>query len=414
MKKILRKIHLWLSVPVGLIITVICLSGAMLVFETEIMESYYYSRYHVSEIKEKPLPMAQLIATVSKELPDTLSVASIQITADPKKNYRVGLTERTSGFIYVNPYTGEITEEYIVDNKGNFFSTIRRLHRWLLDDYKRDGSLSIGKTIVGVTTIIFVLILVTGIVIWMPKTRKKLKRSFKIRIKHGRKRFLRDLHTVGGIYAALVLLILALTGLTWSFTWYRHIFYGAFGVELLQKPQQKGVLSQTRLELPKDSVKSHLYPETRLGTKQSDQKISKLLPPKSCYAKWQDVIDELMAQNPDFETIEIQDGKVSLSSYKQIGNRRASDNYLFDPNTGIITETKFYQDQDKTQKLRGWIYSVHVGSWAGILSKVITFLAAILGASLPITGYYLWLRKYIRKEKKRKRRKNDTFIKSQI
>ena len=38
MKKIFSKIHLWLSVPFGLLITLICFSGAMLVFETEVME----------------------------------------------------------------------------------------------------------------------------------------------------------------------------------------------------------------------------------------------------------------------------------------------------------------------------------------------------------------------------------------
>ena len=36
MKKIFSKIHLWLSVPFGLLITLICFSGAMLVFETEV------------------------------------------------------------------------------------------------------------------------------------------------------------------------------------------------------------------------------------------------------------------------------------------------------------------------------------------------------------------------------------------
>ena len=36
MKKIFRQIHLWLSVPFGLIISLICFSGAMLVFENEV------------------------------------------------------------------------------------------------------------------------------------------------------------------------------------------------------------------------------------------------------------------------------------------------------------------------------------------------------------------------------------------
>ena len=38
MKKIFSKIHLWLSVPFGLLITLICFSGAMLVFENEVNE----------------------------------------------------------------------------------------------------------------------------------------------------------------------------------------------------------------------------------------------------------------------------------------------------------------------------------------------------------------------------------------
>lgn len=39
MKKTFRKIHLWLSVPFGLIISIICLTGAALVFEREINDA---------------------------------------------------------------------------------------------------------------------------------------------------------------------------------------------------------------------------------------------------------------------------------------------------------------------------------------------------------------------------------------
>ena len=35
MKKIFRTLHLWLSVPFGLLVSLICFSGAMLVFENE-------------------------------------------------------------------------------------------------------------------------------------------------------------------------------------------------------------------------------------------------------------------------------------------------------------------------------------------------------------------------------------------
>jgi len=57
MKKIFRKIHLWLSVPFGLIITLVCFSGAMLVFENEANEWFRRDLYYVETVKESPLPM---------------------------------------------------------------------------------------------------------------------------------------------------------------------------------------------------------------------------------------------------------------------------------------------------------------------------------------------------------------------
>mgnify|MGYP003596790039 FL=1 len=62
----------------------------------------------------------------------------------------------------------------------------------------------------------------------------------------------------------------------------------------------------------------------------------------------------------------------------------------------------FYQHQDKSGKIRGWIYSVHVGNWGGMLTRILTFIAALIGASLPLTGYYLWVKKLMNKRKREK------------
>ena len=57
MKKAFRKIHLWLSVPFWLIITVICFSGAALVFEDEVMELCRRDLYYVEKVSGAPLPV---------------------------------------------------------------------------------------------------------------------------------------------------------------------------------------------------------------------------------------------------------------------------------------------------------------------------------------------------------------------
>lgn len=110
------------------------------------------------------------------------------------------------------------------------FPEMMRLHRWLLDEYKRDGSFSWGKSIVGYATLVLAIIIISGIVIWYPRNKKVLRNRLKVKTKAGWFRFFYDLHVSGGFYAALLLLILALTGLTWSFGWYRNAFYSVFGI----------------------------------------------------------------------------------------------------------------------------------------------------------------------------------------
>ena len=57
MRKIFRNIHLWLSVPFGILITLICFSGAALVFEKEVMELCHRELYFVKKVEAAPLPM---------------------------------------------------------------------------------------------------------------------------------------------------------------------------------------------------------------------------------------------------------------------------------------------------------------------------------------------------------------------
>lgn len=121
---------------------------------------------------------------------------------------------------------------------------MRKLHRWLMDAPAYKGAKSAGKVIVGVTTLIMVIILVSGVVIWVPRTRKALKNRLAVSCTKGWWRFWYDSHVSLGIYATVFLLVMALTGLTWSFQWYRTVAYGLLGVSTarpaMPAPQQRG------------------------------------------------------------------------------------------------------------------------------------------------------------------------------
>ena len=402
MKKIFRKIHLWLSVPFGLIITLVCFSGAMLVFENEVNEWFRRDLYYVETVKESPLPMDKLLEKVATTLPDSVSVTGVSISSDPGRAYQVSLSKPRRASLYVDQYTGEVKGK---SERSGFFMFMFRMHRWLLDSMN-PGNEGIfwGKMIVGVSTLLLVFVLISGIVIWWPRTRKALKNSLKITATKGWRRFWYDLHVAGGMYALIFLLAMALTGLTWSFPWYRTAFYKVFGVEVQQRAaqghEQKSDAQKRDTKLAAHREKKREGNEVRKGerSRRPENNHSDMYSVTSPFVYWQEIYDKLRRQNPEYKQISISSGTASVS-FSRFGNQRASDRYSFNTDNGEFTETSLYQHQDKSGKIRGWIYSVHVGNWGGMFTRILTFIAALLGSALPLTGYYLWIKRLIKVRK---------------
>ena len=402
MKKIFRKIHLWLSVPFGLIITLVCFSGAMLVFENEANEWFRRDLYYVETVKGSPLPMDKLLEKVATTLPDSVAVTGVSISSDPGRAYQVSLSKPRRASLYVDQYTGEVKGK---SERSGFFMFMFRMHRWLLDSMN-PGNEGIfwGKMIVGVSTLLLVFVLISGIVIWWPRTRKALKNSLKITATKGWKRFWYDLHVAGGMYALIFLLAMALTGLTWSFPWYRTAFYKVFGVEVQQRAaqghEQKSDAQKRNTKLAAHREKKREGNEVRKGerSRRPENNHSDMYSVTSPFVYWQEIYDKLRRQNPEYKQISISSGTASVS-FNRFGNQRASDRYSFNTDNGEFTETSLYQHQDKSGKIRGWIYSVHVGNWGGMFTRILTFIAALLGAALPLTGYYLWIKRLIKVRK---------------
>jgi len=51
-------------------------------------------------------------------------------------------------------------------------------------------------------------------------------------------------------------------------------------------------------------------------------------------------------------------------------------------------------------------YDIHVGAIAGMPGKIIAFLASLLSASLPVTGFIIWWDREKRKRQSKRRKAN--------
>ncbi len=390
MMKFFRKIHLWLSVPFGIIITLVCFSGAMLIFEPEITRAVKNDVYYVTEVKDSALPMGELMETVKATLPDSVSITGVTVFSDNSRTYQVNLSKPRRASLFIDQYSGQITGKY---ERIGFFSTMFKLHRWLLDSANPHGDgVKIGKTLVGISTLIFVIALITGVIIWWPRARKGLLHSLSISFSNGWNGFWKGLHVAGGMYALIFVLAMALTGLTWSFDWYRSAFYAVCGVEHTPRNFSQAT---TKTDADKGGRHEGRGGEGRRGGDNQGGHGRGEGRRHSEFGRWQQVYDEIKAQNPDAPQITIapESATVTLSNS---GNSRASDRYEFNRRSGEITPSTKYADTVEADKLRGWIYSIHTGSLGGMFTRILW----LLGASLPLTGYYIWIKHLMRNKTK--------------
>ena len=119
------------------------------------------------------------------------------------------------------------------------------------------------------------------------------------------------------------------------------------------------------------------------------------------FDSWQKAYENVIALVPHFVTITVTDGTVSVKE-SNFGNMHAADKYMFDTANGKITNVELYKESARKGKISGWFYSLHIGSWGGLFTRILSFFAALLGATLPLTGYYLWIKRLYGKRKSKK------------
>jgi len=130
------------------------------------------------------------------------NITSLFIPKVKNRSWSISYTD-AQGYLhstYFNPYTMEElgAQDHSLDG---FFETVLGLHRNLLLG-------SFGRQIVGGSVIIFVLLLFSGFVLWLPKRLKFLKESLTVKFSAKFQRINYDLHRTMGIYSMVFLLLI--------------------------------------------------------------------------------------------------------------------------------------------------------------------------------------------------------------
>ncbi|MDF9800773.1 putative iron-regulated membrane protein [Catalinimonas alkaloidigena] len=377
-RKLFNDIHLWMGIGSGLILFLVCLSGTIYTFREEVEMLIEPEKYSI-DVPEDAEPMtAEAIIEQLQQQPGGI-IASISIPHAEDEPYAVSIKkseeERRGTTYFVNPYTATVLGTSDSPAAG-FFMFMFRLHRWLLLDS------AIGRPIVGVATLIFVFLILSGLVIWVPQKVKSWKQGLKIKWNANWKRINHDLHNSLGLYSSILLLIMALTGLCWSFEWYRDGLGEVLGTQVFGRRGGGG------------------------------EPLSSTLPVQNAtpltVAELMHISNETLPYKGDHQISLPKDsvGTVSISKHKTgFFAPSATDRLQLDQYSGEVLASEIFAEKPFNERIAASIKPLHMGYVYGTFSKIIYFVACLVATSLPITGVIIWINKLKKKAKKKQSRR---------
>jgi uncharacterized iron-regulated membrane protein len=350
-------IHRWLGFISGLVVVIVSITGCLFVFQDEIQDALY--DYRKVQIQHKPYVLpSQLKQIALKQYPNAETGFVAYYGAD--RPAMVSLTVPKSGnrYIFINPYTGQFLHDQNVGR--NFFIIVEYIHLYLLLPP------AIGGQIVGWSVVIFVVLMITGIILWWPKRKSDRKRSFTIKWNGRWRRINYDLHNVLGFYACSIALILAITGLAIAF-----------------EPVSKGIKTTANLG-------TTYAAEDRVPVSDPIHR------PATPVNVWDKGFLYAQSKSPQahmffvFADSKKASSTVEVLAYYKPMHYYKSDSYEFDQFTAKPLKTLMHQSKSAGLKMNSMNYDIHVGQILGLTGKIIAFLTSLICASLPITGFVIW------------------------
>lgn len=370
-KKNILWLHKILGLVTGVVVFIVAITGCCWAFKEEI-ESLYVDDYTV-EIQNAPILTPTEVKTIGNSVFPNNTIHG-SIFNNSNEAIEIIFYDAKPEFyqsVFLNPYTGDVM--HIENHLSGFFSFILKGHMRLW--FPKD----IGEQIVGTSILIFILIIISGFILWVPKKRKNLKQRLKFMWKPTtrwkRKNF--DLHAIVGFYICSLALILAFTGTIISYNWMKYVVYKAAGGE---------------------KVPQFIIPENESKTVNLDSETLAI----------DNLIVKLKNELPNAVSYELHYPQNDSSSvYVEVSNSKGvfydTDFRFYDQNTLEELETPGvygkYSDTKVAEKILRMNYDIHIGAIGGLPGKIIAFLVSLLTATLPVTGFLLWYGRKYKKEK---------------
>ncbi|ODJ90383.1 flavodoxin [Pseudomonas viridiflava] len=362
MKKVLFQLHWFFGITAGLVLALMGITGALYSFEDEILDALNPNVLLVQPQGET-LPPVELVRRLESATGLTVAILRVetvgnrvaQVFFSPKPGERRGPKRN------FDPYTGELKGDGVGEE---FFDFILRLHRFLAMG-------EVGKQVTAACTLVLVFFCLSGLYLRWP--RKALNWRVWLTLdwaKKGRS-FNWDLHSVFGTWCLLFYLLFAITGLSWSYDWVSNGLNRLLG------------------DAPA---------EQRKGGGGRGVNMSKDSPPAPLMVDYVAIWDSLQkTAGPELSAYNLRlpsaGGQPATVFYllKNSPHPRALNSVTLDPASGAISSVSRYAERSLGAQLLVSNYALHVGSYFGIVGRIVMTAASLMMPLFFITGWLLYL-----------------------
>ncbi|MDT3502521.1 sulfite reductase flavoprotein subunit alpha [Stenotrophomonas maltophilia] len=353
-KNVLFQLHWLLGITAGTVLAIMGLSGAALSFEDELLRAANPGFAAIAEHHaegQQPLTLSELVPMLQAGSERPLQ--RLRVDASGQRPSVARFAGGKAHWVYFDPYSGE---RFSALRGQAFFDFVEDLHRHLAAGER-------GKWITGSCAIALLFFTLSGLYLRWPRRWWHWRSWLAVEWKRSGRGFLWSLHSVAGTWVLLIYLMSALTGLWWSFDWYRSAANTLLGVV---PPAKQVIDAGAVLDLRR--VETTLYAQAGVRTGYIDLR----LPEKPGQA----LNVRTMAGDP---------------ALRGGHHDRAHDLLQLDPASGAILDARPYARQGAGGQLATSVFALHSGSFFGTPGRIIVMVSSLGMSLFFITGWLLYL-----------------------
>lgn len=256
------------------------------------------------------------------------------------------------GTIYLDPVTGQ--EQGRRGETEGFVNTLFKLHSTLLLDAN-------GKAILAWTTLAYVLLLLTGVILWWPK---RWPGNWRIELNKSLVRALFDMHRIGGVIMGLLIAVSVVTG---AYMAWRPLgdWLNVLASSTAVKPPKLPTLAAQGSAQPLPADVDAMLASARAAMPDAQASFVQL-PPN--------------AKQPV---------RIRFRAPGEPHPNGISSVWL-DPRNGAVLDVRRWNELDPGAAAVAVAYPLHTGELGGVPMEVLAGLNGLVLGGLGISGIWLW------------------------